>query len=211
MTEENNEKKKYTIVDKRRGDEEQAEPEAKAAPQPEAPRPEAGEQKQEPASQEQQEQRSPGIIDAYALILNLLREHALTALGMSLPVKGEFTPDTDGAQQAASIFHTLMSKFPTLLPEPEQSPEEANFKPEIAAVLAMGLNVIQSQVIVHMGLIADPATGLIMRDLAQAKTGIDIFTELVGIVKPMMPPQVATQLDGALSDLKINYVKQLGA
>jgi len=210
MPEENEGKKKYTVVDKRHLDgEPQAEAPAEApAKEPETQTPPPAD---EPAAAQEtpQDQRSPGIVDAFALILNLLREHALSSLGMSLPLKTEFNPDAASAEQAAQLFHSLISKFPDLLPKPEQMPDEPDFKPDFTSVLAMGLNVVQSQILIHMGLIADPASGLVVKDLGQAKTGIEIFAALVEVVSPMLPPQVAPQLEAALSDLRMNYVKAL--
>jgi len=208
MPEENDGKKKYTVVDKRRGE---ADPQAEApVEEPKAQTPPPPPPQDEPAAEETpRDQRSAGIIDAFALILNLLREHALSSLGMSFPLNDKFSPDTASAEQAAQLFHSLMTKFPDLLPKPEQAPEESDFKPDFSAVLAMGLNVVQSQVLIHMGLIADPGTGLVVKDLGQAKTGIDIFAVLIEVVTPMLPPTVAPQLQAALSDLRMNYVKAL--
>lgn len=208
MPEETNapeEKKKYQIIDKRRAADEDNTP-AEAAVKPEPPAPRDAPQ-EEPAG-EQEPRRAAGIEDAFAFILNLLREQALASLGMLAPGIGPDKPESAKAEQAAGLFRALCAKFPDLVHA--ELPEDKDFAhPEIDAIVMMCFNILQSQIIVHMGLIADPATGLVVKNMANAQKGIDIFAALIDLSAGILPREVRPQLEGLLSDLRLNYVAQL--
>lgn len=62
-----------------------------------------------------------------------------------------------------------------------------------------------------MGLVADPATGNVIRDLAQAKFSIDCVTAIVGLLEQRqsaLPPQLLCDLQRVLNDLRLNFIEQ---
>lgn len=207
------EKKKYQVIDKRQAAQETP-PEAEKQQQPEAgkaPEPAA----EPPASRPDPADAGPGsraarIEDAMHFALNMLREHALDALCMLLPPKDGRKPDVAKAQRAAEVYSGITSKFPALVAAPpEMTPEEERFRSDLGSVLIMALNIIQGQIVINMGLMADPASGLIMRDMPQAQKGIDFFAAIKDAAGAQLPPEVSKQLEAVLSDLRLNYVNQL--
>lgn len=211
------EKKKYQVIDKRQAAREtppeavkQQQPEAEKAPEP------PGEPGAAPrASQPDPADAGPGsraarIEDAMHFALNMLREHALDALCMLLPPKDGRKPDVAKAQRAAEVYSGITSKFPALVAAPpEMTPEEERFRSDLGSVLIMALNIIQGQIVINMGLMADPASGLIMRDMPQAQKGIDFFAAVKDAAGAQLPPEVSKQLEAVVTDLRLNYVNQL--
>jgi hypothetical protein len=62
-----------------------------------------------------------------------------------------------------------------------------------------------------MGLIPDPSTGVVTRDLAQAKFSIDCVAAVVGLIEQresIVPERLLSDLKRVLNDLRLNYVEQ---
>jgi len=94
--------------------------------------------------------------------------------------------------------------------EPTLSEEaEADFQlPEINfATFIFSLN---SSVLVHLGIIDDPASGQKVKNLALAKQTIDILGLLEEKTKGNLTPDEESMLKNMLYDLRMIYVKEKG-
>ncbi len=203
------EKKKYHIIDKRQAGPE-GRPEAEKQQQPGAKKEPESPVEPAPAGQADAGGRSARIEDAMHFALNMLREHALDSLCMLLPPKGGRAPDVAKAQLAAEVYMKITARFPGIVEAPpEMTPEEERFRSDIGSVVIMALNIVQGQVIINIGLMADPGSGLIIRDMAQAQKGIDFFAAVKEVATAQLPPEVNRQLEAVLTDLRLNYVNQL--
>ena len=80
--------------------------------------------------------------------------------------------------------------------------------PDIYTVLAMFLGELRSLAWLRMGLVANPGTGQIERDMAQAKIAIDTVAFLAQQLEPTVAAEERLPLRALVSDLQINYVEQ---
>jgi len=59
-----------------------------------------------------------------------------------------------------------------------------------------------------LGLVKNPLTGQIEKDLSQAKIAIDTMATLIISIEPRLQSAEKTELQAVLSDLRMNFVKQ---
>jgi hypothetical protein len=85
---------------------------------------------------------------------------------------------------------------------------EENALPDIYSVLMLFLGEMRSHAWLRMGLVANPVTGMIERDLTQAKVAIDTAVFLAGQIEGVLPPEERLPLRAMISDLQINFVEQ---
>ena len=85
---------------------------------------------------------------------------------------------------------------------------EAGELPDIYAVLALFLGELRNLAWLRMGLVANPGTGQIERDMDQAKIAIDTVAFLAQQLEPTVAPQERLPLRALVSDLQINFVEQ---
>ncbi|MCX6647003.1 MAG: DUF1844 domain-containing protein [bacterium] len=71
------------------------------------------------------------------------------------------------------------------------------------------LQTLVSVIWVHIGLVAHPQTKLITKKLEDARKCIELFEVIYGTVREELPANLQLELDGALQDMKVNYVNQL--
>ncbi len=64
---------------------------------------------------------------------------------------------------------------------------------------------------IHMGLVVNPATNLVAKDLAQARLAIDCIGGLVEQIAPAAAKPERDEMERMLADLRINFVGQSGA
>ena len=211
------EKKKYRVVD-RRGSYDDVPPAAQESQAPEPPPADAVADQQPPPAQQpppeqgQEEPRKVRMEDVLALIMNMLRDQALLSLGMHFAKDAApAEPDLGGAKKAAELFRALAAEFDDMLAPmmPPDQEAQALRRQDLGATLIMALNILQSQIVVQLGLMADPATGLVLKDMDQAKKGIDMLAALSEKFRPLLPAQAAGNIDAMLADLRMNYVNQL--
>lgn len=69
---------------------------------------------------------------------------------------------------------------------------------------------LNSSVLVHLGIIEDPATGQKVKNLALAKQTIDILGMLEEKTRGNLSPDEESMLKNMLYDLRIIYVKEKG-
>jgi hypothetical protein len=90
----------------------------------------------------------------------------------------------------------------------ESEGAEENALPDIYSVLMLFLGEMRSHAWLRMGLVANPVTGMIERDLTQAKVAIDTAVFLAGQIEGVLPPEERLPLRAMISDLQINFVEQ---
>jgi|GEM_PF-1169167 len=80
--------------------------------------------------------------------------------------------------------------------------------PDIYAVLLEFLGILRSHAWLRMGLVPNPATGRVERDLSQAKVAIDTVGHLISQLEVVVAPEERLPLRALLSDLQIQFVEQ---
>lgn len=78
------------------------------------------------------------------------------------------------------------------------------------ALVAWFVEVLASRAWVDMGLLADPLTGQVSKKMSSARLAIDAFEGLAKVLKNARPEE-ARRLEGILTDLRLNFVRQAGA
>lgn len=106
-------------------------------------------------------------------------------------------------------------------PSAEEEPEEAMkdageqtaekvaqtvFDIGIEGFIQYNLGVVLQFAYVYMGLVANPSTGLVTKDLARAKLTIDVFEMLVDKIKDKLPVRDRDEFIRAVKDLKLNFI-----
>lgn len=103
-------------------------------------------------------------------------------------------------------------------PEIEESPlgydegegdeEESTELPDVRSVLALFMGELRNLAWLRMGLVANPMTGQIERDLAQAQMAINTVGFLAEQLEPHVAPEERLPLKAMVSDLRLNFVEQ---
>ncbi len=99
-------------------------------------------------------------------------------------------------------------------PEPELTEEQIaeelkNLPPvDVYSMLRYFIGLLAAQTWQWLGLMKNPMTGNLEKDLEQAKVAIDSISALIGQMQAKLSPQEQAELQGMLSDLRINYVQQ---
>ena len=63
---------------------------------------------------------------------------------------------------------------------------------------------------IHMGLVVNPATNQLEKDLAQARIAIDCIASLIEHLIPFATKDERAELDRMVADLRMNFVRQSG-
>lgn len=92
----------------------------------------------------------------------------------------------------------------------EQIAEELKNLPpvDVYSMLRYFVGLLSAQTWQWLGLVKNPVTGNLEKDLEQAKVAIDTISALVGQLQPKLNASEQAELQGMLSDLRINYVQQ---
>jgi hypothetical protein len=156
------------------------------------------------------EQRQVQIEDLVALILNVLRDQAVISLGMHFTAGPATAPNIDEAHKAATLYREFANEYPDIIQSfiPEEYKQEPPPPSDLLSSLAMAINLVQSQSLIQMGLIADPGTGLVVKNMPQAKKTIDLLGVLIEKSKPYLPKDAVRNVERALTDLRVNFVNQ---
>lgn len=200
------EKKGYSIVDKRAsGGETEEEPSRASDGASGAAAGEGAPSEQPPPEDGGRMMRVEELI---ALFLNLLRDQAALSLGMPLhpALKAAGNPETTGF--VVSLFKKLMEKFgDKVFAGAQEVPEESL---DLPGLILSYLGMLQEYILIHTGVLASPVTGVVARDLGQARLGIDLFSLVVEESTSIISPEELRRLEAVLSDLKINFARQSG-
>jgi hypothetical protein len=86
--------------------------------------------------------------------------------------------------------------------------QDAGQLPDVYSVLALFMGELRNLAWLRMGLVANPGTGEIERDLPQAKVAIDTVAFLATQLEPLVAPEERLPLKALVSDLQVNFVEQ---
>lgn len=81
---------------------------------------------------------------------------------------------------------------------------------EVAPMLLQTVSEIPKFAAVHLGLVANPYTGIIARDDAEARLAIDAFGAMVDVLKTRLDARTVSELSRVLNDLRVNYTRVTG-
>lgn len=76
----------------------------------------------------------------------------------------------------------------------------------IEGFIQYNLSVIAQFAYLYMGLVVNPSSGLLARDLTRAKLCIDVFEFLIDKIRELLPVQEREELNRFASDLKLNFI-----
>ena len=78
----------------------------------------------------------------------------------------------------------------------------------VSDILRMTVGMLNEKAWIHMGLIPDPLSGQIDRDLAEARMAIDALADLAKHLEPHTEGAEKRDLQVMVSNLRINFVQQ---
>ena len=84
-------------------------------------------------------------------------------------------------------------------------------KLEVAPILLKTITELPRYAAVHLGLVANPYTGLVARNDAEARLAIEAFEALYDTIKTRVDARMNGELERVLADLKANYARISGA
>ena len=90
----------------------------------------------------------------------------------------------------------------------EGADEESGEIPDVRSVLALFMGELRNLAWLRMGLVANPMTGQMETDLAQAKIAIDTVGFLAQQLEPHVAPEERLPLKAMITDLQLNFVEQ---
>jgi len=79
---------------------------------------------------------------------------------------------------------------------------------DVNAIVEYCISLLNAQAWQWMGLVKNPLTGQVERDLDQARVAIDCVEVLFKQIEPRVPETQARQFRQVLSDLRVNFVRQ---
>lgn len=80
--------------------------------------------------------------------------------------------------------------------------------PDVYALISAYIATLGSQAFVWMGLLKDPISGKVSKDMAQARVAIDTCEFLMGQTEPVLGEADKREMQRLLADLKVNFVRQ---
>jgi hypothetical protein len=78
----------------------------------------------------------------------------------------------------------------------------------VSDILRMTVGMLNEKAWIHMGLIPDPLSGQIERDLTEARLAIDALADLAKHLEPHTEGAEKRELQVMVSNLRINFVQQ---
>ena len=123
-----------------------------------------------------------------------------------------------GAQMEAEQFAQLEQEVGRPLTDEEKDKvrqmmaqrAESMSRLEVAPILLQTVSELPRYAAVHLGLVANPYTGLIARNDQEARFAIDAFGALYETLKPRIDPRAGAELARVLNDLRSNYTRITG-
>ncbi len=123
------------------------------------------------------------------------------------------------SQLEAEQFAALEQEIGRPLTDPEKDQvrqmmereAQSMTKLEVAPILLKTITELPRYAAVHLGLVANPYTGLIARNDAEARMAIEGFEALYETIKTRVDARTTSELERVLADLKANYARISGA
>lgn len=87
--------------------------------------------------------------------------------------------------------------------------EMANLPPvDVYSLVKSFIGILGAHAWQWLGLVKNPVTGQMEKDLSQAKVAIDSIRTLIQQIEDKLEPTEQRELKGLIADLQINYVQQ---
>lgn len=118
-------------------------------------------------------------------------------------VKADATPEEASSQSASEAKR---ESTPTDTSAPQDTPMRP---PSVQDRILMCIEILHQGAWIAMGLIANPVTGKIERDLAQARMAIDSVAFLAEKVEGDLDEATRREIKRVVSDLQMNFVRQM--
>jgi hypothetical protein len=127
--------------------------------------------------------------------------------GFSVVVKRGVNPES--AVEAVQGSASAESEQAPQVGETDQGPHPGGV-PKLAVVdrLLMCIDILHQSAWISMGLVSDPASGQIERNLSDAKIAIDCVAFLAGKLEGQMDDSTQREIKRLVSDLQVNFVRQ---
>jgi hypothetical protein len=94
-------------------------------------------------------------------------------------------------------------------PEPERQPHpEALPKLAVRDRLLMCIDILYQSAWISMGMVSDPSSGQIERNMEDAKIAIDSVAFLAGKLEGKLDDSTGREIKRLVSDLQVNFVRQ---
>lgn len=113
----------------------------------------------------------------------------------------ESSPQTDAGGQSTGESSAETE------PQKETPPQDIN----VPTLLRFFIAELSARAWIHMGLLQNPVTKLVVKDAAQARLAIDCTTALVDRLNPELTDEERRQYQSLLNDLRMNFIQQCGA
>ena len=137
----------------------------------------------------------------------VFRDRRRSAVEAESPAAPVVVAEPQGAAYDDQALDTGADDLEEMMGE-DGDPSQMNGLPDVYSVLALFLQELRSLAWLRMGLVANPSTGQIERDLEQARVAIDTVTFLAKQIEPVVSPDERLPLKALVSDLQINFVEQ---
>jgi uncharacterized protein DUF1844 len=118
---------------------------------------------------------------------------------------------TEGSREPAEPAQAQEARAPGEPPgdDAEGSAADIHALP-VADLLRVFIAELHARAWTHMGLMVNPATNLLSKDLPQAKLAIDCIASLIEHLGPSAAEAERFELERLLADLRVNFVRQTG-
>src|SRR5258706_15699888 len=115
----------------------------------------------------------------------------------------------EGAEETAKAESAPQTSEETPQPEPErQSHQEALPKLAVRDRLLMCIDILYQSAWISMGMVSDPSSGQIERNMEDAKIAIDSVAFLAGKLEGKLDDSTGREIKRLVSDLQVNFVRQ---
>ena len=122
----------------------------------------------------------------------------------------------EGAHDPEQAPAPQAERAPEPPPRSETPPREAEGKGEeflrlpVADLLRIFIAELQMRALIHTGVIPNPQTHLVAKDLPQAQLAIDCMAALIEQLRSVAAPAEHDQLQQILADLRLTFVQESG-
>lgn len=123
----------------------------------------------------------------------------------------------EGAHESEEARASQAERTPEPSPRQETPPREAQETGEeflrlpVVDLLRIFIAELQMRALIYTGVIPNPQTHLVAKDLPQAKLAIDCMAVLIEQIRSVAAPAEHDELQQILSDLRLTFVRQSGA
>ncbi len=115
-------------------------------------------------------------------------------------------------QSSAPDAETSESTSPQAKAEPSDEDEGTDTHPRLAANdrLLMCIDILHQGAWIALGLVNDPVTNTVEKNLDEARVLIDSVSDLAARVEPRVDASIQRDLRTLVSNLRVNFVNQAG-